>query len=434
MKLNRRNFARLGALGAVSGILPAASVMAQPSGGRERRFLSIFTTLGQMPEWRPTQGADGMILSEQCASLTPFQDKLLFVGGTRASITLGMTGSHTHGAMSNFTGQGSRAGRHNDRAKYEQTRKPSVDQLIAAERSSQALALGAASAEERAVISFRAPRRAGALAQPVQPELNPVATFNSMFRDFGRSAEELEKLRVLRSSVLDVWSRRLPTLRQQISVESRSVLDAHMDRVRELEVKFTKSAESCDVDARPPRPKDFPQTLRLQMDNIVSGFACNIATTASLTFDTAQSKRIPSWASNTKLTHHALSHEATEAANVAALTDIYTWQTEQVAYLLTKLAETPDSNGVGSLLDNTVVYWASENGTHTTHLGNDMVSLIVGSDYFQGNKYHFAGGNGVEPAQNDILSELYTACTGKQTMVYNEPRLNARNEFPELRA
>ncbi len=59
--------------------------------------------------------------------------------------------------------------------------------------------------------------------------------------------------------------------------------------------------------------------------------------------------------------HHELSHEpdSNEAA-YEKLIKINTWYCEQVAYLAKRLAETPEPDGSGSLLDNTTIVWTNE--------------------------------------------------------------------------
>lgn len=430
MKLNRRNFARFGALGLATGLLPAGNVTAQ-SAGKQRRLISVFTPLGQMAEWLPDGNSRDLVLSEQCASLAPFKDKLLFIDGTRTSLTLGHDGAHRIGYESSFTGMGFKT-RTNE---FERTRKPSIDQLVAAHHGTEPLVTGALSAADRATISFLAPRDANGLAQGVAPQTNPAAVFDSLFRDFGRSTNELQRLRRRRASVLDVWNKHLGSLQAEISAESRPILDAHLQQVRELEVKFDSTGGSCDPGTAPSDPANYPETLRQQMDNIASAFACNVTSTAALTFHESGSKLFHRWVTNSNQEHHGLTHNAGPETSKTALYAIFEWQVQQMAYLLGKLAELPESDGSGSLLDNTLVYWSTESGTHTSHNGYNMRTLIAGAGHFQADRYYRTGRTqNMQPSQNDILSEIYSACTGESTTAFDDPRLSTRNEFPELLA
>jgi hypothetical protein len=54
------------------------------------------------------------------------------------------------------------------------------------------------------------------------------------------------------------------------------------------------------------------------------------------------------------------------------------WLVSQLAYLLDRLTATHDAAGTGTLLDNTIVYFASELGEGSTHSSDDIPIIIAG--------------------------------------------------------
>ncbi len=77
---------------------------------------------------------------------------------------------------------------------------------------------------------------------------------------------------------------------------------------------------------------------------------------------------------------HELSHKPdSDQAAVEKLTKINTWYCEQLAYLATHLAETPEPGGPGSLLDNTTIVWTNELGKGNSHTLDDIPFVLVGN-------------------------------------------------------
>ena len=66
--------------------------------------------------------------------------------------------------------------------------------------------------------------------------------------------------------------------------------------------------------------------------------------------------------------HHELSHNPdSDQKSQEKLIRINKWYCEQMAYLVKRLAETPEPGGSGSLLDNTLVIWTNELGKGNSH-------------------------------------------------------------------
>jgi mono/diheme cytochrome c family protein len=61
------------------------------------------------------------------------------------------------------------------------------------------------------------------------------------------------------------------------------------------------------------------------------------------------------------------------------LTRINRWYCEQLAYLVKRLAETPEPGGGGSLLDNTLLVWTNELGKGNSHTLDNIPFVLVGN-------------------------------------------------------
>ena len=93
---------------------------------------------------------------------------------------------------------------------------------------------------------------------------------------------------------------------------------------------------------------------------------CGMTRVASLQWNHTVGPVVMSWAGVSE-GHHGLSHsDDGNAAGVAAFVATERWYASQFAYLIDKLATTPDPDG-GNLIDSTVVLWCKELGDGRMH-------------------------------------------------------------------
>jgi len=254
----------------------------------------------------------------------------------------------------------------------------------------------------------------------------------------------IARRRALRTSVLDLWTRDIARLKAQTGAEYRPVLDAHLEQVRAVERRLDSSTEG--ITCEPPSiagsadfygknaAENYPAIGKQMMDLIVASFSCDLTRSATLTWDRAGSTIHHRWATDSASQFHALTHAAGIGDNDAALRAIYTWQTEQFAYLLERLDSVPDPDG-GTLLDTTAVYWSQPLGGHTSHSGYNMRTLLAGGvDHFATDQHIvMPGTKQAQRPLNDLLAELYFACTGSVTDEFSDSEMSTQNEFSELR-
>jgi hypothetical protein len=92
--------------------------------------------------------------------------------------------------------------------------------------------------------------------------------------------------------------------------------------------------------------------------------------------------------------HHDISHLPDDNKTAQQdLSKIDKWYCQQFAYLANRLARTPEPNGHGTLLDNTLVIWTNELGKGNTHSLEDIPFVMVGNglDYKLGRSLKYEG-------------------------------------------
>ena len=214
--------------------------------------------------------------------------------------------------------------------------------------------------------------------KPIAPIDDPYQMFSKLYGQ----AKDQEMLR----SVLDDLREDLAKVRSQVSANDRRLLDEHTSLVREMELDI-RSARTVDVGHAVPvvepgvrRENDnIPKLSKLQIDLLVSSFIGDAARVATFQFTNSVGDARMTWL-DIHEGQHALSHEPDSNKSAQEkLTRINHWYCEQVAYLAKRLAETPEPDGHGKLLDNTLIVWTNELGQGNTHTLEDIPFVLVGN-------------------------------------------------------
>ena len=169
--------------------------------------------------------------------------------------------------------------------------------------------------------------------------------------------------------------------------QDRKILDEHTSLVREMEQDIHASRGSLTSATRcrsSSREFDGRTTIsrkisKLQIDLLVSSFLGDAARVATLQFTNSVGDARMTWL-GIQEGQHGLSHEPD--GNKAAqdkLTRINAWYCSQLAYLAKRLAETPEPDGQGTLLDNTLIVWTNELGKGNSHTLEDIPFVLVGN-------------------------------------------------------
>ena len=385
MANTRREFIR--GLGLSAAALPflgnLPSLAAAPPPRRKQRLVILFSPDGVVPStfW-PDEVGENFSFKASLKPLEPFRNRTLILNGVYDRVR-GDGDSHMRGIGCLLTGAellpGNVQGGSDTPAGW--SSGISIDQEIKNFLQADPLSRTRFGSLEFGVM---VPERADTWTrmsyaganQPVSPIDNPYQMFSKLYGQ----AKDQESLR----SVLDDLQEDLKKVRAQVGREDRRILEEHTTLVREMEVELRsdKGAPEHPVPIIEPGVKkdndNIPRISKLQIDLLVSSFVADFARVATLQYTNSVGQARFRWL-GIEEGQHDLSHEPdSDASAQEKLTRINAWYAEQVAYLAQRLAETPEPDGQGTLLDNTVIVWTNELGKGNSHTLDNIPFVLVG--------------------------------------------------------
>jgi hypothetical protein len=403
--LDRRTLLR-GAGGITIGLplldamLPLAHVRAQAVLAPQR-FGVFFSANGVVEyDWVPTGTENDFELSPNLAPLAPHKDDIVVLYGLDALSSYMQDGNPHDLSMAHMLTGALMRGETFGRAGHVldgTVGGPSVDQALAAaiggDTRLRSLELGVESTVTDLEPMVTRMSYAGP-GDPRDPMDDPRQVFQRLFGESQTSAGEIERLHTARQSVLDVVLQDFDSVNLRVGASDREKLERHATAVREIEQRLglPMSGENaaCQIPEAPPDVAvelvdctrnmmetqcvtGFPEVGRAQMDLMVLAMACDISRVVSLQWSTAESTTVHSQL-GISAEHHEMSHDyANQIANMSAIS---TWYSEQFAYLLEQLKQVPE--GDGSLLDNVLLFWPNELSQAQIHERKRLPYVLAG--------------------------------------------------------
>jgi hypothetical protein len=396
---NRREFIRKLGLGAaaVPFVLNLPSLAFANQQQRKKRLVVMFSPNGVIPKafWPEAEGED-FELPEILKPLDPFRERTLVLKGVCDKVR-GDGDNHMRGIGCLLTGvelfPGNIQGGSHTPAGW--SSGISIDQEIKNFLQKNPLTRTRFGSLEMGVL---VPDRADtwtrmSYAGPNQP-IAPIDDPYQMFSKLYGQVKDQESLK----SVLDELQEDLRKVAKRVSKEDRRLLEQHTNFVREMEQEL--KADNRDMGHAVPELEpgvkeendNIPRISKMQIDLLVNSFAADFARIATFQFTNSVGGAKMRWLGVDE-GHHELSHEpdSNEKA-VEKLTKINRWYCEQMAYLVERLAKTPEPGGEGSLLDNTVVMWTNELGKGNSHTLDNIPFVLVGNglDFQMGRSLAYA--------------------------------------------
>lgn len=413
--LSRR--ALLSGLGVSTALLPFLPALeAQGQELAPLRLILWFTPHGTVYDnWKPSGGQTDFTLSPILKPLEPYRAKLNILDGLRVQAD-GVGAPHTKGPPLLWTASPLNDDMTFTRADgsggmyYGWNSAPSLDQVIINELNPttpyKSLEFGV-----RSGGSHPGSRMIYTAAEtPLAPETNPWAAFKRLIGDIGKTADELERLKAERRSVLDVLDGELSRLSSKVGRADQQKIDAHLAAVREVELRLQGSSISCqgpvlgtEVDTN--KASNTPVVMEAMISLMAATLSCGLSNFASMQYRVGENDGgyLYDWLGISDLEHHLMTHEAdTNLTAKAELTKIYTWYAEMFGKFLGKLEATPE--GDGSMLDNSLVVWGSELGKGNSHSFEKMPFVVAGGAAGKLETGRFLQFNGVE--HNRLLVSL----------------------------
>ncbi|MEZ4301874.1 MAG: DUF1552 domain-containing protein [Polyangiaceae bacterium] len=393
--------------------------------GFPKRFVVVYTPNGNFEFPKNLE-----LAGTQYDALVPFVSKLLILNGLDMSVCDNPPGEPHQSGMAFLTGRrlntGNQVGGDGSLAGWGSgvSLDHEIAEVIGASTPRKALHLGVQSTnyggtEVRTVISYKGSD------QPNENEISPWVLFDEVFAMLGADPFGVAKLKDRRKSVLDLVGKQYEALAPKVGADDKKKLEQHLDAVRDLEKQLDNpgavlggSCQLPDMGAGPidvKDPNNFPIVGKLFMDMAAMALACDITRVVTLQWSASTNNRPYPWLQYDDGTgpkpitddEHVLGHQPdTDVHAWGKLNVIRHWYGEQFAYLLNKLASVPE--GDGTMLDNTVVLFASEISRGNTHSHKDMPFLMAGSGggYFKTGQYLSFDG---DRPHNDLLVAIANA-------------------------
>lgn len=405
LRFTRRNLLR-GALAATAAVPLLDARRAQGVSGAPTRLVVFATPNGTRNSlfW-PTGSENDFQLNAITRPLEPFKSKLTFLKGIRLNDALqdgalgGTLGSeHARGTGGMLTARPLNPG--TEFVSFGNTTSgwgsgKSIDQYLAEQLNPPTpfptlhLGVHVRDTEVRARIAYRDSN------QPIPPREDPRDVFKTLFGEMvpgtppGGSDPALERLWAQRKSVFDLTNAETERIKNLVGSEDRVKLDAHLTAMRDVERRLVGTpgggGGGSGVTCSPPTLAEvdlgvddqYLEAGRLQMDLAAAALACDQTRILTFQWSYAESEHLFQFLGFSG-NHHAISHDFSPSGpNYDAYNAIQTWYAEQLAYFLEKLDSYQE--GDRTLLDNTLVLWATEIGESTQHDLGMMPYVFAGS-------------------------------------------------------
>ena len=389
-KLGRRALLRGGLGGGVAGALGLFPWLDAAAASSPTRLLLLFTPHGTVwNQWRPIGGETDFAMSYILEPLSAFREQMVIVDGVEFDSGTDYYIPHTYTMQLLWTGSpidtnASLFCREDHMQCFGWNTGVSVDQYIAAQLAGtptpyQSIELGVSCGNLHPAtrMIYSAP------GMPRSPLDSPELAFQTLFGTVDPEQEQIAKDTRRRSSVLDTVLADFGSRRAKLSSADQIRLDAHADSIRELEATLDVVCTLPD----PPTGVNSETSMDRQSDLLAAAFGCGLTRTASFQLRIADNDNtLYPWIGLETGGHHSLSHDSSAPAQ-ETLAELYRWYSERVAYLLGRLADTPDSDG-RSVLDNTLVVWGSELGQAWDHDISNVPFVFAGAtDLLRGGHY-----------------------------------------------
>lgn len=360
------------ALPLLDAMTPAmANAQAVARAAPPRRVGFVYFPHGCIHEhWTPREVGAGYTMTAPMETLAPNRQKLSVISGLACDPSKTRQGFHDRAIASFMTGV--------EKSRTEFRVGQSIDQLLAPAVSKDtafaSLELSGEPISPSGGCIFRTP------TQPVPVETNPRSLFERLFGDLESvDPASLARIRERQQSMLDLLSEEVGSLQQELGGSDRRKLEEYLDSVRDIErrLAFTDQLASQDLDYERPAgtPASYSERIKVLFD--LQMLALRTDMTRVFTFmmnAEASNMTFPEIGWN--YSHHMTSHHMFDPEKMAAISRINTYQADLFNYFLTKLDTYEEEDG--TLLDNSLIMYASSLGDASNHMHIDLPVYLAG--------------------------------------------------------
>lgn len=224
----------------------------------------------------------------------------------------------------------------------------------------------------------------------VPPISGPRELFRKLFvsEDADRRAKSADRFQ-LQGSILDAVYGDAKALKPELGTRDRDKLDEYFTSIRDVEQRLELRRQWIDI-PKPEAPLDEPRDSNM-VDDLpllydLIALALQTDSTRVATLEIGGDFEARSFGYNKG--YHALSHHGKVRESIDALIEIETYQVEQFARFLDKLASFDD--GQHSLLDETMVLFGSGMGNANSHTNTNLPVVLAGGPFRHGEYMTFS--------------------------------------------
>jgi hypothetical protein len=384
---NRRSFIKNAGISAAAfPFLGNLDALALPGkGAPKQRMVIFFSPNGVVPEsfW-PNEDGENFLLKEILSPLEPFKKQTVVMNGVCDKVR-GDGDNHMRGIGCLLTGvellPGNVQGGSHTPAGW--ANGLSIDQEIKNHlQKADATRTRFGSLELGVFVTDRADNWTRMSYSSANKPITPIDDPYQLFSKLYGQAKDKEIL----GSVLDPVIADLKKISALVGKEDRKILEEHTGFVREMEkelrglkVSQTHAMPKLDPGIREEND-NLPKISRMQLDLLHNSLVADFNRIATFQFTNSVGGARMKWLGIDE-GHHQLSHEPdTNKVAVEKLVKINKWFCEEIAYFAKKLQDTPEPNGQGSMLDNTLLVWTNELGKGNSHTLDNIPFVMVGGN------------------------------------------------------
>jgi len=401
------------ALPLLDSMTPAFAGPMDTSAGLPVRMSVVFVPNGRiMDKWTPKAEGANFEFPPTLEPLAPFRDRILVLTGLSHKQAVAqkgeLSGPHARAGATFLTGVHLKPGGELG---------VSVDQIAARElgKRTQLASLeltlesgetggggdGADADSYLNTMSWRSP------TTPLPQENNPRVVFERLFgeSDSTDAAERLARMQQDRS-ILDSVTGEISRLLCGVGTHDRAKLNEYLDGIRDVERRIQNAEESSSrqlpVLERPAGiPASYDDYARLMFDLQVLAWQCDLTRVSTLAMAREKSERAYREI-GIEEGHHALSHHGGDPRMISLVAEINVFHSKLFAHFVEKLKATPE--GDGTLLDRSVILFASSLSDGNSHNPNNLPAVLVG-----GGGGRIQGGRHVVVPKDTPLTNLFMA-------------------------
>lgn len=241
-------------------------------------------------------------------------------------------------------------------------------------------------------------------ANPRTPNNDPFDLFEKLFGSAGASDKDKALRQYLDKSVLDASLNDFARLKPKLSGEDQKLLESHADSIRSLETRLGQVVD-CGAVMPPTAPAgvnvadrmathdwamksdNFETVGDLQMQLVMQALACGLTNVVTFMWANSETGLKYKWIKEIDWTiddnsggHHAMSH-----ARAVDLSLIDKWYASKFNGFIDAFAGAKESDNQGTLLDNSLLMWASCLSDGAAHESRNAPIVLAGSNggYFR---------------------------------------------------